>query len=69
MHRFQYDPFQVEAIASIQQGVSTFVCAPTGAGKTVIAEIAVEEALRGGDMAIYTAPIKALSTQRHRFSS
>ena len=66
MHPFPYDPFQTEAIAAIKEGISVFVAAPTGAGKTVIAEVAVEEALRSGGMAIYTAPIKALSNQKFR---
>ena len=66
MHPFPYDPFQQEAVQSIREGVSVFVSAPTGSGKTVIAEVAVEEALRAGGMAIYTAPIKALSNQKFR---
>ena len=66
MHPFPYDPFQSQAIDAIRSGVSVFVAAPTGAGKTVIAEVAVEEALRAGGMAIYTAPIKALSNQKFR---
>ena len=65
-HPFHYDPFQEEAISAIKQGVSVFVSAPTGAGKTVIAEIAIEEAMRSGGTAIYTAPIKALSNQKFR---
>lgn len=66
MHPFPYDRFQAEAISTIREGVSVFVSAPTGAGKTVIAEVAVEEALRAGGMAIYTAPVKALSNQKFR---
>ena len=63
---FAFDPFQEKAIAWIRQGISVFVSAPTGAGKTVIAEVAIEEALSSGGMAIYTAPIKALSNQKFR---
>ena len=66
MHPFPYDPFQQQAIDAIRRGLSVFVAAPTGAGKTVIAEVAVEEALNSGGMAIYTAPIKALSNQKFR---
>ena len=66
MHPFAYDRFQQEAIRAIQENRSVFVSAPTGAGKTVIAEVAVEQALRAGGMAIYTAPIKALSNQKFR---
>ena len=66
MPPFPYDPFQEEAVRCIREGTSVFVSAPTGSGKTVIAEVAVEEALRSGGMAIYTAPIKALSNQKFR---
>ncbi len=74
MHPFRYDPFQQEAITAIQEGVSVFVSAPTGAGKTVIAEGAVEETFRkthgfknlSPGLVIYTAPIKALSNQKFR---
>ena len=40
------------------------VAAPTGAGKTVVAEHAVELALAEGAKCFYTAPIKALSNQK-----
>lgn len=60
------DAFQEQAIVSIQQGQSVLVAAPTGAGKTLIAEYAIDMALREGMSAIYTAPIKALSNQKYR---
>ena len=60
------DPFQVEAIRAIERGHSVIVSAPTGAGKTVIAEYAIEKALAEGKEIIYTAPIKALSNQKFR---
>jgi superfamily II RNA helicase len=60
------DPFQAEAIGYINQGDSILVAAPTGAGKTLIAEYAVEKCLTEGKRAIYTAPIKALSNQKFR---
>ena len=66
MHTFSYDPFQEEALRYIRQGISVFVSAPTGSGKTVLAEVAVEKALAESGMAIYTAPIKALSNQKFR---
>lgn len=66
MHPFPYDPFQQEAISAIDQGTSVFLSAPTGSGKTVLAEIAIEKSLQSGGMAIYTAPIKALSNQKFR---
>jgi superfamily II RNA helicase len=63
---FRLDPFQTEAIRSIEEGTSVIVAAPTGAGKTLIAEYAVRQALARGDRLIYTAPIKALSNQKFR---
>jgi superfamily II RNA helicase len=59
-------PFQEAAIQSIADGHSVIVSAPTGAGKTVIAEYAIERALESGQRAVYTSPIKALSNQKYR---
>jgi len=61
-----YDRFQEEAINYINQGLSVVVCAPTGAGKTAIAEHVIESALKKQTGVIYTAPIKALSNQKFR---
>src|SRR5262245_60820776 len=58
--------FQVEALAAIESGKSVLLSAPTGAGKTLVAEYAIEETLAQGRRAIYTAPIKALSNQKYR---
>src|SRR5262249_3601280 len=41
------------------------VCAPTGAGKTVVGEFAVHLALAAGRKCFYTTPIKPLSNQKH----
>ncbi len=62
---FELDLFQREAIEAIDRGCSVLVAAPTGAGKTVVAEHAVRAALAGGKRAFYTAPIKALSNQKY----
>ena len=62
----ELDRFQEEAIAAINRDTSVIVTAPTGAGKTVIAEYAVEKCLEGNRRVIYTAPIKALSNQKYR---
>ena len=62
----QLDRFQEEAIAAINKDSSVIVTAPTGAGKTVIAEYAVEKCLKENQRVIYTAPIKALSNQKYR---
>ncbi|MCX7661929.1 MAG: DEAD/DEAH box helicase [Candidatus Omnitrophica bacterium] len=61
-----YDRFQQEAINYINQGYSVIVSAPTGAGKTAIAEHIIEESLKRNQAVIYTAPIKALSNQKFR---
>jgi len=61
---FELDDFQKEACEHINQGKSVVVCAPTGAGKTVIAEHAIHKALEGGYRVFYTTPLKALSNQK-----
>ena len=64
-HRdFELDRFQLEAMAAIDRGESVLVAAPTGAGKTVVAEHAVTRAVASGGKAFYTTPIKALSNQK-----
>jgi ATP-dependent RNA helicase HelY len=62
---FTADRFQREAIDAIGRGAGVVVTAPTGAGKTVIAEAAVHLALEGGGRTFYTTPIKALSNQKY----
>ncbi|MDD5019115.1 MAG: DEAD/DEAH box helicase [Candidatus Omnitrophica bacterium] len=61
-----YDRFQEEAICLINQGCSVVVSAPTGAGKTAIAEHVITESIARHTGVIYTAPIKALSNQKFR---
>lgn len=61
---FELDDFQKEALGCIQNGDSVVVCAPTGAGKTCIAEFALHEALKKGKRIFYTTPLKALSNQK-----
>ena len=61
---FQLDAFQVSAMSAIDKGNSVLVSAPTGSGKTKIAEHAIEVAVRAGRRAFYTTPIKALSNQK-----
>lgn len=61
-----YDAFQEKAISHINAGYSVIVSAPTGAGKTVIAEYIIKESLKKEQNIIYTAPIKALSNQKFR---
>ncbi|HZU06716.1 MAG TPA: DEAD/DEAH box helicase [Chloroflexota bacterium] len=63
---FTLDPFQREAMIALALGHSVLVAAPTGTGKTVIAEFAVHLARERGLRALYTTPIKALSNQKYR---
>lgn len=62
---FELDEFQKEACEHIDKGKSVVVCAPTGAGKTVIAEHAIHRALQQGHRIFYTTPLKALSNQKY----
>lgn len=62
----QLDPFQVKAIDFLLEGYSVLVAAPTGTGKTLIAEKLIEKILGLGNSAVYTSPIKALSNQKYR---
>ncbi|MGW5441245.1 DEAD/DEAH box helicase [Nocardia asteroides] len=61
---FDLDPFQRDACAALEDGHSVLVCAPTGAGKTIVGEFAVHMALASGGKCFYTTPIKALSNQK-----
>lgn len=63
---FPLDEYQLEAISHLEAGRSVLVSAPTGAGKTVVAEYAVYSALADDARCIYTTPLKALSNQKYR---
>ncbi len=63
----RFEPYAVQEEALLawftsEQGV--LVCAPTGTGKTLIAEAAVYEALRTGKRCYYTTPLIALTDQK-----
>ncbi|KAA5832048.1 DEAD/DEAH box helicase [Saccharopolyspora hirsuta] len=62
---FELDPFQRTACQALEAGRGVLVCAPTGAGKTVVGEFAVHLALTEGRKCFYTTPIKALSNQKY----
>ncbi|GAB5899397.1 DEAD/DEAH box helicase [Mycolicibacterium mageritense] len=62
---FDLDDFQLRACQALENGHGVLVCAPTGAGKTVVGEFAVHLALASGGKCFYTTPIKALSNQKH----
>ncbi len=63
---FPFDSFQVEAITELAQGQSVVVAAPTGTGKTLVAEFAIWLAQQRNQRVIYTTPLKALSNQKYR---
>lgn len=65
-HQFTLDSFQVEALDAIDAGKSVIVAAPTGTGKTLVADYLIEKAMNEHLRVIYTAPIKALSNQKYR---
>ncbi|MEY2552460.1 MAG: ATP-dependent helicase HelY, partial [Ilumatobacteraceae bacterium] len=62
---FPLDDFQLRALDALDEGQSVLVAAPTGSGKTVVAEYAIDAAVAEGHRAFYTAPIKALSNQKY----
>lgn len=63
---FDLDPFQIAAANVLEAGNSVLVAAPTGAGKTVVAEFAVYLTMNSTrDKLFYTTPMKALSNQKY----
>ncbi len=63
--KFDLDAYQLAACEVVEDGKSVLVAAPTGAGKTVVAEFAIYRAMqRTSDKVFYTAPMKALSNQK-----
>ncbi len=65
-YAFPFDPFQIEAMNQLAQGQSVLVAAPTGTGKTLVAEYAIWLAQQRRQRVIYTTPLKALSNQKYR---
>ncbi|MFC4337524.1 DEAD/DEAH box helicase [Salininema proteolyticum] len=61
---FPLDDFQLDACRTLEEGHGVLVCAPTGAGKTIVGEFSVDLALEQGRKCFYTTPIKALSNQK-----
>jgi ATP-dependent RNA helicase HelY len=62
---FELDDFQIDACRALEKGKGVLVAAPTGAGKTIVGEFAVELAVQTGSKCFYTTPIKALSNQKY----
>jgi len=61
----QLDKFQIDSISDIKKLNNVLVVAPTGSGKTLIAEKSVEYYLQNNKRIFYTTPIKALSNQKY----
>ncbi len=63
---FTLDKFQEDSIACIDRHNSVVVSAPTGSGKTLIADYIIHKFIGQKQRVIYTAPIKALSNQKYK---
>ena len=61
---FKYDDFQVDAFNAIDNNKNVLVCAPTGSGKTAVAEHAIKRALNEDSRLVYLSPVKALSNEK-----
>ncbi|MFP5502048.1 MAG: DEAD/DEAH box helicase [Candidatus Sericytochromatia bacterium] len=64
--KFPLDPFQREAMEALTERRSVLVSAPTGSGKTIVAEVAIFFSRATQTRCIYTTPLKALSNQKFR---
>ena len=62
---FVLDQFQIDAVSDIKSNNNVLVVAPTGSGKTLIAEKSIEYYLKQNKNIFYTTPIKALSNQKY----
>lgn len=60
------DDFQEQAVRALMDNKSVIVSAPTGSGKTLIADCIIDIELQKGKKVVYTAPIKALSNQKYK---
>jgi ATP-dependent RNA helicase HelY len=64
--QFQLDAFQTQAVAAVRANRSVLLAAPTGNGKTLVAEILAKDLIFNGKRMVYTSPLKALSNQKFR---
>jgi len=65
-HNFILDKFQEDSAVAIGNNYSVVVSAPTGSGKTLIADYIIHKHKDDDKRIIYTAPIKALSNQKYK---
>lgn len=68
LKEYQFDEFQSAAVYCIDRNHHPFVSAPTGSGKTAIAQYAIEHTINKGQegVIIYTCPIKSLCNEKYR---
>ena len=66
--KYELDDFQSKAFELIDKNTNVLVCAPTGSGKTTVADYGIEKAkqLNPNAKIIYTCPIKALCNEKYR---
>ena len=64
-YQYHLSDFQKHSIQGIIDGNHVLVCAPTGSGKTLPAEFAINYFTEKKKRVIYTCPIKALSNQKY----
>lgn len=62
----QLDHFQIKAVEALRANRSVLLSAPTGNGKTLVAEILAQDIMGAGNGIVYTSPLKALSNQKYR---
>ena len=64
-YSFSLSSFQKYAIEAVVEGHNVLVTAPTGSGKTLPADFAIDYFVSRGKRVIYTSPIKALSNNKY----
>ena len=52
---FELDPFQIQACHALENGKGVLVAAPTGAGKTIVGEFAVDLVINSGGKCFYNS--------------
>lgn len=60
------DDYQKRAVNEFKKGNTVLITAPTGTGKTLIAEHVINDILKSGKKVIYTTPLKALCNDKYK---